>query len=686
MVLKYVPREVFEENYYRERIAEIGLLPAYLEENSRRPWFMYQAQAEGPALENYLSPDIFTVPKTATRTQKCKTCKAQFSYLKDRRRHEATVHNTSKGFLCPEESCARSKPDRSFSRRDNLNNHIKKVHGKSSADANGLRFHQHRFPDQPIEYRQASPAGSDSRASPKSELQVASISPKISSINFHRHLKRTHFAAALAVLSRLEESGDETTTTLLLRWPSSCKADQDVVFRKQKGLREKASKGYRKLQTATNYKSDHFKNFVSELKDLDNILRIGYVTLSEFINEDKKKVPNDLKALYCMLHLCYAMSESTETDTLNKKDIEFAKSASEWKGCLQEVSDTGVYEQDLFDELVSVMWDEMKEGWDFMQSSGWEATFGPDYVNFDPAFNPIDDFDTGDPLRSLSDLLEIDMIFSGTPACSNPEQLCHSLPAARPPWETLVKTLVITLAVRFIQELQEASAMFFYIRDKIAGSTLRTDDGSPPAPRTHIQPNPALSLNQRQDIIMFLQDSLPKKLLPILNAASDHFLNGVINTLHDLEECMTAFLMICCVNAHTFLLFFSDVISRFYSYYHTRFPSNLKCSNDVYNSPNYVSDKRRQEEINLEIPTPGPRSTSECLEATIGANSPTPATAEVSSITQQGKRQLNQVPISELSTTGSQANMIEYRWKNTMGPPKKRRKLLNSLPRATPAL
>ncbi|KAK6522965.1 hypothetical protein TWF281_002392 [Arthrobotrys megalospora] len=668
-------------------------------------------------------------PSSRTGTYFCIDCDAWFFHRKDYHRHQATIHRSPRQYLCLEASCKRSKPDSGFSRRDNLRNHMKAVHGKALEQTSKYQFSQKSYTprESPAERNSKSSKGDFPTLIYKGDTMVGKSS-LLESLAGTKGLKSLHHLSyflsdgdfealqndtkpiepTLTDFQRSPEPRYRELLPYLDHGPSDPSFNRTDMFRRHEKFREKASRAFKKLQSAAPQKSAVFQAFVASLGDLDEVIDVGYSTLGEYIDENKKKLPEDLKSLYCMLHICYAMSQTASAAAFpTTTDEEFGKSATEWKGCLPEISESGVHEQDLFDELVSVMWVELKEGWEFMENSDWEKILGPEFSNFDPTFSPVYDFDTGDPLFSLSDFVSVDMLSwdnqsslkSPGSGSSPPEQnsncsestlsaitanstpMPHDLDSFSPqnsswskpvqhPWETLFGTLVITVALRFIQEFQETSSIFRYLCSKISCSTLDIDQERPQSQR---QPVSDLDTSQRQDIMNFLQDSLSQRLSPILNAVSDHFLSGIIKTLHDLEECMVAFLMICCVNTHTFLCFFSDIISRFYSYYHTRLPPNLKTSNDAYNSPNYVSDRRREEERSLAIscPEPGPKNGKHKL-----LNEPDAEGSQSPELSNAKKPRLEE----GIATLGD--NKVEYKWKNITGQPRKRKNILKNLPRA----
>ncbi|KAK6496952.1 hypothetical protein TWF481_001933 [Arthrobotrys musiformis] len=672
-------------------------------------------------------------PKKAVAFWKyqCKHCALRLPSADGLQRHGRAPCSPPRIFPRQEESCERLDSHRDFSHLNIKFDKRKEYLGSKRFGSLQRREAQPRItrrsPDQPRVSRpkktlptSVARSRSDSNADPRRNPMTSSktrkdsdnhrAEPSTLGLEFEAHdigkklrdpLQESEWASQGPVQEATKNHrslGDDTLTGLLERMVPFG-AYQDAVFRKQNRLRRKANTAYMKLKSAASYGSDALKRFVSELVDLDNIFRIGHETLLAFIDEDKRKIPNDLKSLYCMLHLCYAMSQSTDINAADEKDTEFAKSASEWKDCLPEIPSAGVDERSLFDELISVMWDEMKEAWDFMERSAWGGTLGPDYAMFDPAFALIDDFDTGDLLGGLSDLLVGDRLESLE--YTTPEHMFRSV--ARPSWESLSKTLVITIAAGFIRGLQESCGIFIYGSNNVVGPVLHTDSERLPALGSKIPDQLALDidLDGRHEVVAFLKDSLPQRLLPILNAASSHFLKGVISTLRDLQGCMVAFLAICCVTSHAFL-YFSDIIHRSCSYYYTHSSWDLGCYDDIYNTSDGRSDDdEEEEEKNLEPypslvsrPSSGSGDTGNYLtKDTCIAPNPT----EIKFPSQPGN------PKPPESVEGLQPlepsagkrkrpkpsditqikKAVEPKWINITGPPKKRRRILQTLPRAT---
>ncbi|KAF3935361.1 hypothetical protein ABW19_dt0210044 [Dactylella cylindrospora] len=170
-------------------------------------------------------------------------------------------------------------------------------------------------------------------------------------------------------------------------------------------FKENASEAFAKLTSATKdpKRTDMFRAFVSSLGSVEDVIDNGCTVFYEFL---EKRIPTHLKDLYCMHHVSYAMSKSLaeSKDIAPMTDAQFAQSAAEWKSCLPQVSEEGVFEQDLYEEIISVMWAEIKQGMEFasellelFDASIFDAPM-PDLDSWlDPPVQILESFDTNDP-------------------------------------------------------------------------------------------------------------------------------------------------------------------------------------------------------------------------------------------------------------------------------------------------
>ncbi|KAF3934237.1 hypothetical protein ABW20_dc0110068 [Dactylellina cionopaga] len=124
-----------------------------------------------------------------------------------------------------------------------------------------------------------------------------------------------------------------------------------------------AAAAYKKLKRAaySDKVSDSFRRFCSGLGELDDVLKTGFDALERFLDGD---IPRSLRNMYCFLHVAYAMSQSESISTPRLQEPEFISGISLFKYCLlaESEGEDGPSEQDIFDEIVSVMWDELSHG------------------------------------------------------------------------------------------------------------------------------------------------------------------------------------------------------------------------------------------------------------------------------------------------------------------------------------
>ncbi|KAF3935204.1 hypothetical protein ABW19_dt0200427 [Dactylella cylindrospora] len=411
---------------------------------------------------------------------------------------------------------------------------------------------------------------------------------------------------------------------------------------------EKAIKiSWQKLQAEAqrSTRSSAFRRFTSSLQNHSFIIDKGCRAIIGFLDKDP---PQNLLDLCTMLLVSHAMSQSLSESTLAMSDTQFRESAAQWKGYLPNISDTGVREQDLFEELLEAMWPEIKEGLEFAYElfnriraeteSGQMSDQMPnfDYVQGsmceidDPGGgisscsffgDPILDFlskdfrsvrsddlwPCGDDLGSylcfernedvaisgckLGGLDPISAVAPATSILEPPEQPILEVPS----WESLYKGSVVNAILQFFQEFSSASTTFVYVCSAICVSLFGA-----------FSAGPKLNVLQRQDIL----DSLTRKIncnnypqaSSVVAAVRTPFLNGMIQTLHDLERCVIKLLKIYGLKRHVFEHFLSVIVSHFKYYYHEHLPDVLKCASDAYCSDSYI--RARVDEELSGFPTP----------------------------------------------------------------------------------
>ncbi|KAE9365582.1 hypothetical protein N431DRAFT_102141 [Stipitochalara longipes BDJ] len=68
----------------------------------------------------------------------CSSCSKPFRSQQDVDRHQSSVHDRSKPYVCRERGCRRSH--KGFTRKDNYETHLRCVHKKSSKDMNQVKM------------------------------------------------------------------------------------------------------------------------------------------------------------------------------------------------------------------------------------------------------------------------------------------------------------------------------------------------------------------------------------------------------------------------------------------------------------------------------------------------------------------------------------------------------------------
>ncbi|KAF3316282.1 hypothetical protein TWF173_002603 [Orbilia oligospora] len=366
---------------------------------------------------------------------------------------------------------------------------------------------------------------------------------------------------------------------------------------------EEANNAYLKLIDATedpiNMRSPALKDFISSLINVENIITAGSAALSDFLD---RKVPKDLKSIYCMLHVSYSMSHSTTlSHSPQITDTQFSESAATWKEWLPVVSDSGVRERDVFEELLEIMWSEMKGGLELMENlTEWIENLNREQLMIEEETNPdlptTGVFQDGDPLYpGVSDPLFPDL-------CCDPHLFSPPVSLGPPPWESLSASLVITAASSFLKELESSGILFldrFGILETLFASRV-CDDKKDLSQSAGCLDHTLPDVQERQKVVKSMQRALDCPIYPqassIVSKASNLFLKGYLAGLEDLEECAIFFLRVLCKPSHSVLNFFSAIVAHFTDYYHSQLPARVKCPHDRYKNACYVSSKFKEAE------------------------------------------------------------------------------------------
>ncbi|KAF3310662.1 hypothetical protein TWF173_009285 [Orbilia oligospora] len=118
----------------------------------------------------------------------------------------------------------------------------------------------------------------------------------------------------------------------------------------------------KKLRIASKHEtaSPQMRAFVDSLGGLDNIIGVGLNALKNILDGN---IPTHITQVYCFLHVAYAMSQAEK----NAKDddlppLAFRNDLDIFRNCLPSTSEVPDQptQQDLFDEIVKVMWKEVQ--------------------------------------------------------------------------------------------------------------------------------------------------------------------------------------------------------------------------------------------------------------------------------------------------------------------------------------
>ncbi|KAF3936171.1 hypothetical protein ABW19_dt0202501 [Dactylella cylindrospora] len=712
-------------------------------------------------------------PRSAAiiETIRCTICSKKFLHAKDFRRHEDTIHKNPKNYPCPETNCSKSRPGNGFSRRDNLQKHMKTIHAKtlSPLSVNQGLFIQHNGIDLSQQDQYASRVRADTStdihiphlidysSNPASGVSIPhnsgtspdwsgseqEISEEESTILFGdeavlRGLQALHQLQKFCkpkdlsqhLFSTLQtkhcQREEQTRKRMLISLQSRLRtaSSPDVTLSRERMLtkyhkfRQKADEVYQKLQEVSKSPSkkretrlNHF--IYSELRSIENVITSGFHVLSDLIDHKKKKLPKGLSSLYCLLIVCYAMSQASDVGNAIITDEQFGKEIPQWKACLSAATgpEVSTPDQDLFDELIEVLCPGVGKGMQLVDfstlidaSSNLDAGFDANgiFYIYDPDSDLPSSLDTG-ALGLNSDLANFDLDSFEVPTLA--QNFTKSVPPGStdlqvhpwepPSWDSLMGSAFISAATNFTQELRATGIVFLFMCGNIAVSTLRRSKELPPL---RSKPLPGIDLNQRQDILTFFRDCLDQKLSTVLNAVSAFFLDGIIDTLNDLEECMVAFLKIQTMKSHSFMCHFSAITTHFYRYYHEHLPCNLKCFEDPYSSRSYISERQKYEETLLSYYIePNPTqiycdlislNDADVSERT-GRNSSWPGGSRAPNLGDEGdieKRDANVAGIASRQTKDamsiSSPPRKEFKFRNITGEPRKRKQVLKRLPRA----
>ncbi|KAF3163072.1 hypothetical protein TWF788_001677 [Orbilia oligospora] len=132
----------------------------------------------------------------------------------------------------------------------------------------------------------------------------------------------------------------------------------------------------KKLRIASKHEtaSPQMRAFVDSLGGLDNIIRVGLSALKSILDGN---IPTEITQVYCFLHVAYAMSRAEK----NAKGDDLPPSAFRndleiFRNCLPSTSEAPDQptQQDIFDEIVEVVWKEVQRAVEWTVSSDMHKT------------------------------------------------------------------------------------------------------------------------------------------------------------------------------------------------------------------------------------------------------------------------------------------------------------------------
>ncbi|EPS39589.1 hypothetical protein H072_6693 [Dactylellina haptotyla CBS 200.50] len=152
-------------------------------------------------------------------------------------------------------------------------------------------------------------------------------------------------------------------------------------------LRKFTSDAYYKLCNKSAKGSIELQRFVKSLKGINEIIRVGFLAVQKILTGH---VLSELLEVYCYLHVAYAMYQ-LERSKLNEKtpDIAFKEELNVFRELLPEFEsfEYQAKERDIFDEIVGIMWVELKDAikWNNRHTTNTQFGSGIDAINTLPA-------------------------------------------------------------------------------------------------------------------------------------------------------------------------------------------------------------------------------------------------------------------------------------------------------------
>ncbi|EPS41816.1 hypothetical protein H072_4224 [Dactylellina haptotyla CBS 200.50] len=336
-----------------------------------------------------------------------------------------------------------------------------------------------------------------------------------------------------------------------------------------------ANAPYKKLKQAaySDGVSANFRRFCNNLGDLDDILETGFDALEKLLDGE---IPSSLEETYSFLQVAYAMSQGFG-DTPDLDQPTFISGISIFLACVpgkcatEPEDGTG----DLFDEIVSVMWDELEDGvgWAKQQDEG--TVFEAEDMNFN-----------GESSRVTQRM----------------ERL--KKPASSPTWKDLVTGTIFVHVVHFLKSLDDIGTIFFYLCGTFCSTinSLATGFLSPSAhdsrkPGPDI-PNPR-EMELRDYITEYILAPLKRdrssKMDDIARAAKYMLRAGPLTNLPDFEQYIIGLTKIHHRPQREFLRSVKRILFLCQRCYYS-LPSRCRRLNDMEYSDEYIESRIQDEE------------------------------------------------------------------------------------------
>ncbi|KAK6539406.1 hypothetical protein TWF694_009631 [Orbilia ellipsospora] len=290
---------------------------------------------------------------------------------------------------------------------------------------------------------------------------------------------------------------------------------------------------YKKLKRAaySDTVSTRFRRFCNNLGELDDILQTGFDTLEKFLDGG---IPRSLKEMYSFLHVAYAMSQDGDEMTPKLDEPAFISGISVFKGCLEAESS----EQDLFDEVVTVMWDELNHGLSWVKEQKFEASLlAYSATGTTPGQELKDILQWPQEHHSISGRDGEVRVDGRSEWFGLPNQQNLRLKEYTPTWKDLVTGTIFVNVIRFLKSLDNIGVVFIYLCGTFGSTILNSP--KPMHNTTNDIPSPQemeLQDSIIEKIITPLKQDRASHIAQILKVAKYTLRAGSLTSIHDFEQ------------------------------------------------------------------------------------------------------------------------------------------------------